>query len=318
MCFVMGMSYSSFLKQGSQAQAVNLGVWCFGRCSTAEMASGNFVEDKLILFSKKHSLYNSLSSVDEIVLDYVSSILEDIGSEDEFAVEEFIEMMDAYIPGFMKVERDEVCQWIFQVAEQFKSHGSKKEDTSTVPSDACALFTRCADPGGPTDMSSSKVGDSEISSEAAGGKQSSIETSVCLLLEMFPASCQVEVRSCLSVTEGDIEQAAQLILDRQESGESELKRQQMRTSVTRRNSEKDDSQLKEGILQKYSYIDTTEDVKEHRPLAPKEDNKKRVRYIGNQVVSTRGERYVDMRPRESEEMKKTYINLKPARQYRFH
>lgn len=51
---------------------------------------------------------------------------------------------------------------------------------------------------------------------------------------------------------------------------------------------------------------------------PKEAPKKLIRYIDNQVVSTKGERYKDNKKPESEEMKKTYINLKPARKYKFH
>lgn len=46
--------------------------------------------------------------------------------------------------------------------------------------------------------------------------------------------------------------------------------------------------------------------------------KKLIRYIDNQVVSTKGERFKDVRNPETEEMKATYINLKPARKYRFH
>ncbi|XP_075072721.1 CUE domain-containing protein 2 isoform X3 [Mixophyes fleayi] len=76
--------------------------------------------------------------------------------------------------------------------------------------------------------------------------------------------------------------------------------------------------LKDFILQKYMMVDNEEDKKTHRPLVPKEAPKKLVRYIDNQVVTTKGERYKDMKKPESEEMKKTYINLKPARKYKFH
>ena len=41
-----------------------------------------------------------------------------------------------------------------------------------------------------------------------------------LLMEMFPAACGIEVTHCLCVVNGDVEKAAQLILHRQESGES--------------------------------------------------------------------------------------------------
>lgn len=43
-----------------------------------------------------------------------------------------------------------------------------------------------------------------------------------------------------------------------------------------------------------------------------------IRYIDNQVVSTKGERYTEVKKNENDEMKKTYINLKPARKYKFH
>ena len=39
-----------------------------------------------------------------------------------------------------------------------------------------------------------------------------------LLLEMFPAACSVEVSHCLSLSDGNVEKAAQLILHRQETG----------------------------------------------------------------------------------------------------
>lgn len=51
---------------------------------------------------------------------------------------------------------------------------------------------------------------------------------------------------------------------------------------------------------------------------PLQAPKKLIRYIDNQVVSTKGERYKDIKKPESEEMKKTYISLKPARKYKFH
>lgn len=77
-------------------------------------------------------------------------------------------------------------------------------------------------------------------------------------------------------------------------------------------------ELKSFILQKYMMVDSAEDQKIHRPMAPKEAPKKLIRYIDNQIVSTKGERFKDVRNPEAEEMKATYINLKPARKYRFH
>ncbi len=51
-----------------------------------------------------------------------------------------------------------------------------------------------------------------------------------------------------------------------------------------------------------------------------QDSKKMVRYRDNQVVSTKGERFTVLTKKDLEPdgMKKTYINLKPLRKYRFH
>ena len=46
--------------------------------------------------------------------------------------------------------------------------------------------------------------------------------------------------------------------------------------------------------------------------------KKLVRYRNNQVASTKGERFSYVKQEEHEEMKKTYVNIKPTRKYRFH
>lgn len=45
-----------------------------------------------------------------------------------------------------------------------------------------------------------------------------------------------------------------------------------------------------------------------------------IRYRDNKVVSTKGERYTveTKKDQENDDMKKTYINLKPLRKYRFH
>lgn len=45
-----------------------------------------------------------------------------------------------------------------------------------------------------------------------------------------------------------------------------------------------------------------------------------VRYRDNQVVNTKGDRYTVLtrKDAEGENMKKTYVNLKPLRKYRFH
>jgi len=59
--------------------------------------------------SQKVGCVNCCSDVDDVVLQYMVSILEELGNsaalEDLFDVEQFTEMMEAYLPGFQAVDR---------------------------------------------------------------------------------------------------------------------------------------------------------------------------------------------------------------------
>lgn len=44
----------------------------------------------------------------------------------------------------------------------------------------------------------------------------------------------------------------------------------------------------------YSYVDKNSETKEHKPLAPKIEPKKMVRYRDNKIVSLKGERYTEV------------------------
>lgn len=66
-------------------------------------------------------LINVFSSIDEILLNYVVSILEDLGEEnsreveDAFDADGFCEMMAAYVPEFAALHLPQVCHWIFEL-----------------------------------------------------------------------------------------------------------------------------------------------------------------------------------------------------------
>lgn len=49
-----------------------------------------------------------------------------------------------------------------------------------------------------------------------------------------------------------------------------------------------------------------------------QEPKKMIRYLDSRVVSMKGEKFTEIKKPEDESLKNTYINLKPARQYRFH
>ena len=56
-------------------------------------------------------------------------------------------------------------------------------------------------------------------SEVGSSDEAEIEAGVAMLLEMFPSCSKVEAVHCLTIKAGDLEQAAQMILTRMETGE---------------------------------------------------------------------------------------------------
>ncbi|PIK36211.1 putative CUE domain-containing protein 2-B [Apostichopus japonicus] len=69
-------------------------------------------------FITHHQPESSLSAIDNIVLMYVVGVLEDVGNDDDFDVDNFIEMIAAYVPGFLAIDVAVVCEWIFELSEK--------------------------------------------------------------------------------------------------------------------------------------------------------------------------------------------------------
>jgi len=150
-----------------------------------------------------------------------------------------------------------------------------------------------------------------------------------VLAEMFPEASSLEIRNCLTVSNGDVECAVQLMLLKKENIDDEGKENchqvlDLSPEVHRPSSkrqelkEADQQNLKEQMMARYGYVEVSQEEKTHKPTLREQGEKKLVRYRNNQVVSTKGERFSYVKQEESEEMKKTYVNIKPARKYRFH
>ncbi|KAM4851447.1 CUE domain-containing protein 2 isoform 4-T4 [Thomomys bottae] len=201
------------------------------------------VSTALLTFVHTHLSEADVSGLDEVIFSYVLGVLEDLGplgpSEENFDMESFIEMMEAYVPGFAHIPRGTIGDMMQKLSVQL-SDARNKEPLQQ------------------------------------------------------PEKCSEDTRSPAEAGDTQNEDLPRHL----------------------RGPPKDE--LKSFILQKYMMVDSAEDQKIHRPMAPKEAPKKLIRYIDNQVVSTKGERFKDVRNPEAEEMKATYINLKPARKYRFH
>nr|SVE90658.1 EOG090X0A55 [Daphnia sinensis] len=294
------------------------------------------VKESLLVFLKDNIPQANLSHIDEIVLSYVVSILEEIGSdlcqEDIFDVESFSEMLTAYFPDFASIPHTVICHWIFELSSKLSK---SKEDSKgfKVMTDVGLMFPAPAVVK--ADRLSPRVSESSDAS-TCDSSQSGFQASnmfifyffmckefektddVRLLLEMFPTISLVEATHCLSLSNSCVEEAVQLVLHRQETGESLSNPE---TSSLHKTRPVNDVTLKKKIIEKYSYIDQDDDQREHRPPPVKTQPKKMVRYLDNKVVTIKGERYTEIKEEteaNKEEAKKTFVTLKPARQYRFH
>lgn len=304
-----------------------------------------FIKNALAEFLRRHSADASVSAIDDIVLSYMISILEELGNssvEDEvFDVDQFTEMMEAYLPGFQDFNSIEVSEWMFELASQlsnltFNADSPSNSSDCELPALSCLdmsafrlsksapqgdLGQNDKEPDGPKRIrsrSASSATSNSVSSDSDEVHQEDLDT----LREMFPDASTTELVHCLVLSDGDLESAAIWVLHRQDMDESLAQSskdgQKCRSDVPEAFGNFNDHHTKKSILAKYSYVDTDEDKKQHRPTAPKSEPKKLVRYLDSKVVSVKGERFTEIKKPEDDEAKNTFINLKPARQYRFH
>ncbi|XP_029513868.2 CUE domain-containing protein 2-like [Oncorhynchus nerka] len=255
-----------------------------------------------------------LSSLDDVLLPYITGVLEDLGSqesvEENFDVEVFVEMLEAYIPGFAEIDSVNVCDMMFSLASKLATARSSE---NSVPKARMEVpLTVSATSTGPP------VREMHCLTTQTEGATAKVpfpewEAQEPLLLEMFPKCRLSEARSALSIAKGDMEEAVRLIIE----GDIQLSHTPLNVNHGKMGSPQAEQKMKESILEKYMLVDREEDKKTHRPVAPKDAPKKLVRYHSNQVVTTKGERYQLVKKEETEEVK-TYVSIKPARKYRFH
>nr|XP_042706122.1 CUE domain-containing protein 2 isoform X2 [Chrysemys picta bellii] len=259
--------------------------------------------------------------MDEVFFSYIASVLEELGSpessEENFDMDTFVEMMEAYIPGFAEINSGNICEMMFALSERL----SEARNKGKVCQKAVESVSRApAEELNQSDEQGAGASDERrlhIPAEGAvaQGAEGDLKDGVELLLEMFPACTLSQAQKALAMVLGNLEEAVQLLVEEKvEPGPVGTNVKE--TARPRRAPKQED--LKRFILQKYMMVDSEEDQKTHRPVPPKEAPKKLIRYIDNQVVSTKGERYKDIKKPESEEMKRTYISLKPAKKYKFH
>ncbi|XP_018910769.2 CUE domain-containing protein 2 [Bemisia tabaci] len=284
------------------------------------------VKESLLKFLQQFITTAQLSSIDDIVLNYVVSILEDVGEEsgeDSFDVDAFSEMMSAYIPEFSCIANVDVCHWVFDLA------ASLREEQSSRNSGKLTLEQSIDELLSPLNISVPQKPIPELhtiskldtsSSGSSCSSDSYIDTNdhetVQALIEMFPGVSELEIRHCLTIANDDLTQATQVLLHRRETGQSLACNATLyQCSNKRTPSLADDEELKSRIIARYSYVDKDEDSKEHKPVAPKIEPKKLVRYRDNKIVSLKGERFTEVKSENAEETTKKSSSVRPGKTY---
>ncbi|XP_004866485.2 CUE domain-containing protein 2 isoform X5 [Heterocephalus glaber] len=275
----------------------------------------------LLAFVQTHLPEADSSGLDEVIFSYVLGVLEDLGpsgpSEENFDMEAFTEMMEAYVPGFARIPRGTTGDMMQKLSGQLSDARNKENlqpQSSCVQGQGPISLDLLQQPEKLKEEARSPAAARDTQDGAAGTEE--LLPGVDVLLEVFPTCSVEQAQWVLAKARGDLEEAVQMLVEEKEEGPAAWDGPAQDLPRCLRGPQKDE--LKSFILQKYMMVDSAEDQKIHRPMAPKEAPKKLIRYIDNQVVSTKGERFKDMRNPEAEEMKATYINLKPARKYRFH
>ncbi|XP_044740522.1 CUE domain-containing protein 2 [Chrysoperla carnea] len=267
------------------------------------------IKKSLFEFMKQYIPNAEFDLIDEIVLSYVVAILEDAGSDPVFDVEGFCEMMSAYFPEFEAINNAAVCQWVFELEAKLRSKDPDQESISLTELSLPDILPTIK-PRSHTNSESSILQEPtnnkrvhHISETSDGGSTDSscydfFSEEIDILQEMFPDVCSMEVKHCLAIANGEIERATQILLHRQENGLCLNANNALSLTISNKNTKINDSELKNRIIARYSYVDKDSDVREHKPLAPKDEPKKLVRYRDNKIVSLKGERFTEVKKGE--------------------
>ncbi|ALC45631.1 CG9636 [Drosophila busckii] len=294
------------------------------------------VKRSLVQFVSAHIPGADFSVVDEIVLSYIISILEEASQDPCFDVEGFVEMMGAYFEEFSTIDQGVICEWIYKLANELTEVEKNQGNHNTVNLSLNSLSLSSIIPESKLRARNSSISEKDelssnnsSSSGGGGGKRSQhlsetsdggstdSSSSTCdyflceaeVLQEMFPDTAYVEIKHCIAISKGDIDGATQILLHRQETNQSLTDKSQ--NLIFKKNVVVDDNELKNRIIARYSYVDKNATQREYKPVVPKMEPRKLVRYRDNKIVSLKGERYTEVKRDEDAELKKPKKQILP-------
>ncbi|XP_018766408.1 CUE domain-containing protein 2 isoform X3 [Serinus canaria] len=180
----------------------------------------------------------------------------------------FVEMMEAYIPGFAEIHSGDVCEMMFSLSERLgEARNKEKLGQKAVESrsEASSEDLTKGQEAGAGACNGERL--CTLTDGAGAQEGADLKDGVELLLEMFPACTVSQAEKALAMTLGNLEEAVQLIVEEKvEIGPAGASVKELARPRRAPNHE----ELKQVILQKYMMVDSADDQKTHRPAPPKE------------------------------------------------
>ena len=264
--------------------------------------------DKLILDSFIHFVtslekFGDVSTLflDETIRSYLINTIKHLYDEykndnAENEIGDFIEIMDAYINGFKEINEKQILKWLIELGKELD------ENKYIAKNDSVTCQTEFEKP----------TITSHVEIEPELEKLTFDDSNLDLIAEMFPDLDRKLILNSFKRTKCHYERTIDELLISRES-------------ITTNKSDSSDIPeeerqiFKDTIVKKFGFVADTSNC---RPITKWDVDKKLIRYYENKVVTTKGEKYFELKTEQDEEeakqMKKTFINLKPARKYRFH
>ncbi|RNA28695.1 CUE domain-containing 2 [Brachionus plicatilis] len=221
----------------------------------------------------------------------------DDNAEQEFDIENFSDIIEEFLPGFYQIEKNVITKWLVNLKQRIDDMAS---ETNVNQKKII----------GPCEEVVSAINSNETTREAE------FDPEIQILVEMFPDVNIKEISKVFKKSHKDKTEAIEYLI----MTKNKINPKEVNDDLT----EEEKNNLKQKTLQKFGLVQVNEDGSpiEAKPKFIWNEEKKLHRYYENKIVSTKGEKIFEYKTEKDQElekqMKKTYINLKPARKYRFH
>lgn len=182
------------------------------------------VSTALLAFVRTHLPEADLSGLDEVIFSYVLGVLEDLGpsgpSEENFDMEAFTEMMEAYVPGFAHIPKNMIGDMMQKLSGQLSGARNKENlqpQSSEVQGQVLISSERLQRPEKLKEETRASPAAGDTQDEAAGAEEELLP-GVDVLLEVFPTCSVEQAQWVLAKARGDLEEAVHMLVEGKEEG----------------------------------------------------------------------------------------------------